>query len=183
LGLAISGRLANLMGGEIELSSDNGLGSRFVVTIPLAAAEAPRLEMVIDSNIPVFSGCVLVVDDNASNRLIATRMLERLGFETVTAENGNEAVQAVAEKQFDAVLMDCLMPELDGFGATRAIRANENGVHRTPIIALTASAFDSDRRRCLDAGMDDFLAKPIRLEALANCLSRWVPTIKRVRGE
>jgi len=183
LGLAISGRLVNLMGGNIELTSQPGLGSRFVVSVPLEAAETPATVAASRLDIPAFAGCVLVVDDTASNRLIATRMLERLGFETATAEDGRQAVRAVAKIRYDAILMDCLMPDLDGFGATIAIRANEKDGHRTPIIALTASAFDADRRRCLEAGMDDFLAKPIRLESLADCLARWVPELKRVQSD
>ncbi|MBI4903585.1 MAG: response regulator [Acidobacteria bacterium] len=174
LGLAISRRLVTMMGGSIELTSEPGVGSRFVVSVPLPAADMPQVDADGAVEMPNRSGHILVVDDNAVNRLITTRMLHRLGYATSTAEDGNAAVQAASERAFDAILMDCLMPELDGFSATRSIRAMENATRRVPIIALTASAFESDRRRCLDAGMDAYLSKPVRMEDLASCLAQWV---------
>src|SRR5262249_36851047 len=136
LGLAISRRLVDLMGGTIDFSSTPGEGSRFFVTLPLAPALAP--EVVVDEINPIgnLSGHVLVVDDNAVNRMITSQMLIKLGFTIATAEDGLEAVAAAAETQFDAILMDCLMPELDGFDAAIRIRAAESGIRRVPIIAL-----------------------------------------------
>lgn len=176
LGLAISGRLAGLMGGRIDLTSEVGRGSRFVVSVPLPAVAAPADEAGVRAKMARFRGRALVADDNASNRLITTRMLRHIGFETATAENGHDAVAVFGTGEFDVILMDCLMPELDGFEATVQIRQQEEPGRRTPIIALTASVFEADRRRCMDSGMDDFLTKPLRLEELANCLSRWVRT-------
>lgn len=116
---------------------------------------------------------MLVAEDNGVNRLLASRLLERLGCTVDVVRNGREAVEAVAKATYDAVLMDCLMPELDGFEATRAIREREPDGRRLPIIALTANAVAGDRERCLAAGMDDYVSKPIvrgELEAaLARC--------------
>ena len=123
-------------------------------------------------------GRVLVVEDNELNQVVARGLVERLGFTTEVAANGSEALQELGRGHYDAVLMDCHMPVMDGFEATRRIREAEHGRTRTPVVALTASATVSDRERCLSAGMDDYLAKPIDAEALAAVLDRWVPAVR-----
>lgn len=121
------------------------------------------------------SGRVLLVEDNRVNRVIATKLLEKLGVETVVAEDGSKAVAAFDDQTFDLVLMDCQMPVMDGFDATRAIREREATVGgRVPIVALTASAAESDRRRCMEAGMDDFLSKPLTVTELRSAVVQWL---------
>ncbi len=121
---------------------------------------------------------VLVVEDNAVNQLVATGLLESLGCRVEVANNGLESVDRLAQAHdFDVVLMDCRMPLLDGYDATRAIRARENGT-RIPIIAMTASALEGERERCLAAGMDDFLTKPVDPPQLARAIFRWVPAAR-----
>jgi len=125
---------------------------------------------------PGVRGRVLAADDNAVNKKLITRLLEKAGYIADAVENGREAVESVTRVDYDAVLMDCQMPVMDGFEATRMIRAAESGRGRhVPIIALTASAMESDRERCLAAGMDDYLTKPIKPAELAEVLARWVP--------
>lgn len=119
---------------------------------------------------------ILLVEDNLINQKVASRMLEKNGHSVVTANNGREALHALAGQDFDAVLMDVQMPEMDGLEATAAIRAYEEGTDRhLPILALTAHALIGDRERCLDAGMDGYLAKPIQtaqlLQALADVMA------------
>jgi signal transduction histidine kinase/CheY-like chemotaxis protein len=117
---------------------------------------------------------VLVVEDNIANLKVAVRMLEKLGYRADVAANGTEAVRILGEVRYDAVLMDCHMPEMDGFDATRAIRQSEPEGRHTPVIAMTASALSGDRERCLAAGMDDYVAKPIKLHVVAAVLERWL---------
>ena len=117
---------------------------------------------------------VLVVEDNAVNQKVALRQLKKLGYSADAVGNGLEALEAMRQIPYDLVFMDCHMPEMDGFEATVAIRQAENGVRRTPIIALTASAQDSDRELCMKSGMDDFVTKPVRETALANALEKWL---------
>jgi CheY-like chemotaxis protein len=125
---------------------------------------------------PSGQGRVLAADDNAVNKKLITRLLEKAGYVADAVDNGREAVEAVARVDYDAVLMDCQMPVMDGFEATSVIRAAESGrSRRVPIIALTASAMESDRERCLAAGMDDYLTKPIKPPDLADALARWIP--------
>ena len=119
-------------------------------------------------------GHVLLVEDNATNRLVATRMLAKLGYEVDVAEHGGEALDATATTEYDAVLMDCQMPEMDGYQATAAIRRRDEGGRHVPIVAMTAAAMEGDREACLAAGMDDYIAKPVRLETLAATLERWI---------
>ncbi|MGB5677720.1 MAG: response regulator, partial [Gammaproteobacteria bacterium] len=122
-----------------------------------------------------YSGRVLLAEDNLVNREVATAMLEELGLEVVTAENGNEAIEQYSSAQPDLVLMDGQMPEVDGYEATRRLRLREqdSGNH-IPIIAMTAHVFPEDRKRCKEAGMDDFLAKPFTIENLDQVLCHWL---------
>jgi PAS domain S-box-containing protein len=131
-------------------------------------------------------GRVLVVEDNSVNQLVAEGVLRRLGYDVVLADNGAAGVAALADDPdgFDAILMDCQMPVMDGFDATRAVRAMQRGSGaRTPIIAMTAAAIADERERCLEAGMDDFLSKPVDVGLLETTLDRWVPALVAVVPE
>ncbi|MCC7139341.1 MAG: response regulator [Planctomycetes bacterium] len=121
---------------------------------------------------------VLLVEDHEVNVLLARRMLEVLGCGVTVARDGHEAVARSAERAFDLVLMDCRMPGMDGYEATREIRTRDAGGRRVPIVAMTADATEADRQRCLDAGMDDFLAKPFDLDALRRMILRWSPAAR-----
>jgi signal transduction histidine kinase/CheY-like chemotaxis protein/HPt (histidine-containing phosphotransfer) domain-containing protein len=137
---------------------------------PLVAPSAPSAAPFA----PVARARVLVAEDNAINQRVIARLLERLGCTVDVVANGQEAVAAAAQRPYDLILMDCQMPEMDGFAATAALRARESDGRRTPIVALTANALPADRERCLAAGMDDYLAKPVRAEDLAAVLRRWL---------
>ena len=126
------------------------------------------------------SSRVLVVEDNAANLKVTVRMVERLGYRADVAANGAEAVNILKGLQYDAVLMDCQMPEMDGYEATRRIRADEAAGRHLPIIAMTAAALAGDRERCLAAGMDDYISKPVKLHVVAALLERWIALPKTV---
>ena len=124
---------------------------------------------------PIFRARVLIVEDNAVNQLVAARLLEKLGCRVDVAANGREAVEMVGLLPYDAIFMDCQMPEMDGFEATHEIRRREDSSVHRPIIAMTANAMQGDQRRYLDAGMDDYISKPIRKTDLAEALERHLP--------
>ena len=173
LGLAITRHLIELMGGEIGVDSAPGQGACFWCEFELPAAAAPADAPAAEAAPAASAGRrVLVVDDNAVNRLVAARMLAKLGCEVVEAVDGREAVERSADPTLALVLMDCQMPELDGYEATARIRARDPG-RRLPIVAMTANAMEGDRERCLIAGMDDYIAKPVAAAGLARLLERW----------
>ena len=120
-------------------------------------------------------GRILVAEDNPINQKVAVKMIEKLGYRVDVAGDGREAVEALERIPYAVVFMDCHMPVMDGFQATHAIRRREGGGRRTPIVAMTANAMQEDRVRCLEAGMDDFISKPVASKSLAETLNRWMP--------
>ena len=186
LGLSISRQLVRMMGGELDVKSVLGAGSSFWFEILLPVA--PDLGDGRDSAdrpvppdnaefgpLPGHSADapILVAEDNPVNQLVAARMVEKCGFRVEIAENGKEAAALIREHQYSAVLMDCQMPVLDGYEATAQIRADEGPARHLPVIAMTAHSLNGDREKCLAAGMDDYLAKPLSVSELRETLERW----------
>jgi two-component system sensor histidine kinase/response regulator len=147
--------------------------------------ETPVTPQTAPSETSEVVGMILIVEDNKVNQLVGSKVLKNLGYGFTIANNGVEAVEAFQSGAYDAVLMDCQMPEMDGYEATAAIRRLEGSAGHIPIIAMTAAAMEGDRERCMAAGMDDFITKPVRLEAVATALLRWVTATKQgpERGE
>jgi two-component system, sensor histidine kinase len=175
LGLAISQRLVNCMGGHIAVESEIGVGSEFAftLTLPLAEAAASQSRSPLNLRAHALSGRLLVVEDDRVNQRVIELLLQQFGLEAVVVTDGASAVEVATFERWDAILMDCQMPGMDGFEATRRIRERLQG-RRLPIIALTANALNGDRERCTAAGMDDFIAKPVRQQELRACLERWL---------
>ncbi|MEN7344222.1 MAG: ATP-binding protein, partial [Pseudomonadota bacterium] len=176
LGLSISRELTHLFGGRIYVSSTVGEGTTFHVELPLEICQDQSIVDVANAEISMpdrdVSMSVMVVEDNAVNRNVAEAMLRKLGCTVQLAASGEEAIQRFDPSKFDLVFMDCQMPGLDGFDTTKLLRERfpESGV---PILALTANAMTGDRERCIAAGMDDYLTKPIRRDELASALAQW----------
>jgi PAS domain S-box-containing protein len=182
LGLAICKQLAELMGGSIGVDSQEGEGSRFWFTavFELAAGlQQPAAERAVqDFRSPsvasrIKPAQILLVEDNATNSELGLAQLQKLGYQGTAVSNGAEAIRAAEKGSFDLILMDCEMPVMDGFEATHRIRTSiHSGI---PIIAVTADAMPADRERCLSAGMDDYISKPVELWCLRDVLSKWLP--------
>ncbi len=178
LGLAISKRLAELMGGEIDFESEPGQGSAFWVRLPLPATTAPEAVVAPAELAASFqiegSPKILIVDDNPVNRELLQSQIEQLGFEASVASGGEDALHQLDHGQYALVLLDCQMPGMDGYATTRHIRAKLGGQRHIPIVAVTAHAMPGEREKCISAGMNDYLAKPIRLADLRRTLARWL---------
>ena len=205
LGLAISQKLVQLMDGKLCLESEHGVGSTFWFEVTMPPSQEPissslppvalgRLESAPStkpppqaleppSRLPRAPIRFLVVDDHPANRNVAVSRLESMGYRADAAASGIEALQAMEEIKYDIVLMDCQMPELDGYETTRRWRAKEPAGSHLPVIAITADALPETRRNCLDAGMDDYLSKPFRSSQLTEVLGRWLPVAQKAPTE
>jgi len=168
------------MGGTLRVTSQAGSGSTFLLTLPLttlAGGDAePGPAMPAERRLTPAGGRVrrvLLVEDNAVNQRVGVRTLEKLGCRPDVACNGREAVEMARSSPYDLILMDCRMPEMDGYTATREIRRQENAGARIPIVAMTAHAVTGAREECLGAGMDDYISKPVSPGELERVLLRW----------
>ena len=181
LGLTIARQLAALMGGTISAESELGRGSTFRFKIDLAVArEAGRAAApdATENTPPSWSKPprVLVAEDDPVNQTVIARSLERAGCRADIVSDGKQALRALSKRHYDLVLMDCQMPVMDGYEATRALRRRESGGHHTPVIAMTAHAMEGAAEDCLQAGMDDYLSKPLRRAILNEALRHWIPS-------
>jgi signal transduction histidine kinase/ActR/RegA family two-component response regulator len=192
LGLTISARLIELMGGTIDATSTPGVGSKFgfEVELPLADhADNPIQpqerfsalgERDAAGNLTDAAPLVLVAEDNPVNQMLAVRQLDKCGYRAEVVANGHEALEATAHASYAAVLMDCQMPEMDGYDASRQIRKREHESEHLPIVATTAHSMSGDREKCLAAGMDEYLSKPIRTTELRDTLARAIASSAHV---
>jgi len=179
LGLAIVRQLVTMMRGRLGVESEVGKGSCFWAEITFEISDAiieKQQATAIEVN-EVLEGKVLLVEDNPVNQIIATKMLEKVGLQLEVAKNGEEAVNRIKQQHnFDLILMDCQMPIMDGYEATKVLREMEeqNKATRLPIIAMTANAMEGDKGKCLDAGMDDYISKPVNQQALKETIAKWL---------
>ena len=185
LGLAITQRLVQLMNGTIEVESEYGIGSVFKISIPQQIAEAPsegETEAIGTRALVAPEAKVLVVDDNSVNLFVAKSLLERFYVKPVCVTSGEQAIKSAAKTKFDLILMDYMMPKMDGIEATKRIREENPDYEHVPVIAFTANAVEEARDLLLKEGMDDFLAKPVKSADIESVLRKWLPKDKIVQN-
>lgn len=193
LGLTISKNLVELMNGTMGVDSIEGIGSQFWFEMPLLKStdKVKATELIpmdesqtIEPKRTLHAARVLLADDNEMNLKIAMAILEQMGCKTTVVETGVEALKAYQSGEYDIVLMDVQMPEMDGLTATKKMREMEllDGKH-TPVVAITAHAFDEYKQQCLEAGMDDFISKPFKKKTFEDLIERWVaePDLKKIQ--
>ena len=173
LGLSISKSLVKLMKGEIGCRNNDPQGSIFWFRIPMESIQIRPEQKHLEAE-KLSDARILVAEDSLANQVVVKALLENQGCHVTLVNNGSEAVEMMRNFSFDLILMDVMMPEMDGIEATMKIRRNETGASHTPIIALTANVFSEDRERCLQAGMDDFVAKPIDSNKLRQQMVKWI---------
>ena len=164
------------MHGQFGVDSAPGEGSTFWFRLPLAVSSVQTLKSAQDQEQEIkeqLSGHILLVEDNPINQMVARKMLEKIGLESSLAGDGQQALDMLAENTFDAVLMDCQMPVMDGFQAAQRIR-EEEALNDLPVIAMTANVMEGDREKCLAAGMNDYIGKPVVEADLKKTLARWL---------
>lgn len=175
LGLAISKLIVDKMKGEVEVQSTEGKGSTFSVRIDFPIGKEVIIEAESQLNPEtLLTGKVLIAEDNTVNQKVAQSMLKKMGVDSLIANNGIEAIDLLEKFQFDIILMDCQMPEMDGFEATGKIRQSSRHYKNIPIIAMTANAMSGDKERCFEAGMNDYVSKPVTIPQLKYVLSNWL---------
>ncbi|MBW4520371.1 MAG: response regulator [Scytolyngbya sp. HA4215-MV1] len=178
LGLSICRKIVHLMKGEIGVESALGQGSTFWFTVVLEPFRSLASSAADDTHTPVptapVSPQILVVEDVEDNQILMEQMLQRLGYQCDLVSNGQEALDRLAQKTYELVIMDCQMPVLDGYETTRRLRQQQDPKHRTIVIGITAHAMSGDREKCLAVGMDDYLSKPFRMEDLGDLLQQWL---------
>jgi signal transduction histidine kinase len=176
LGLAIVKQLVEMMDGLFGVTSVHGEGSTFWFRLPLAIGTEDSMQKANQQEPEIqkdLSGHVLLVEDNPVNQMVAQKMLEKIGIESTLAADGQEALDRLEQETFDAVLMDCQMPVMDGFEAARRIR-EKDAFSRLPVIAMTANVMEGDREKCISAGMNDYIGKPVIEADLKKILARWL---------
>ncbi|NRB42323.1 MAG: response regulator [Pseudomonadales bacterium] len=177
LGLSICRKLITALEGELSLESSLGKGCCFSVTLAVESGEAPQLDsvrMLASAELPI-----LVVEDNLVNQKVMQMMLEKLGYSSMIAKHGEEALEVLDKETVSLILMDLQMPVMDGFSCTEEIRKRNDDIKDIPIIAVTANLMDADKERCIQSGMNDFLKKPVQLEILQASLSHYVEASKQ----
>jgi len=172
LGLSISKQLIEMMGGRIGLHSQPGTGTTFYFVITLPISSDCDVERIPVPSQQKFSGRVLLAEDNQVNQLVARKILSSLGFEVDVVENGQLALEKLKNGRFDVVMLDCQMPVMDGYTAAREIRKLSGPAAKVPIVAMTAHAMTGDREKCIESGMNEYISKPVKKEALIEVLSR-----------
>jgi CheY-like chemotaxis protein/anti-sigma regulatory factor (Ser/Thr protein kinase) len=177
LGLAISQRFVNGLGGELKVSSRVGEGSTFEFELRLPPADLDHCpEGIAAYPGGALSGRVLIVEDGAVNRIVACRLVEALGCTAEVASSGTAALAMARDQNYDMILMDCVMPDMDGYETTRLLRSAPE-TSQVPIVGLSANAGAEDRRRALESGMDAYLTKPVDLEQLRQTLGAWLAAV------
>lgn len=172
IGLSICRKLVEALNGRLRLTSSVGKGSTFTVTIPIEKKTLPVINQT--KNLASADLPILIVEDNPVNQRVMKKLLEKIGYTSVIAGHGQEALEILSKEAVSVILMDLQMPVMDGFDCTATIRNRKDHLKDIPIIAVTANLMDADKKRCIDSGMNDFLKKPVRQEQLLSCLSSYI---------